>query len=375
MKQLRLLQIVPNLESGGVERGTIDLSNHLAKKGCENFIISNGGKLLTLIHRQNITHINLPVHSKNPITIFKNIKKIRRIIKKNKINIINVRSRAPAWSAYYASKNICTSIATFHNVYGHNNLFKRSYNKGMSKMNYIIAISKYVKDSISKIYNIDKKKIFIIHRGVDTNFFQPNIISENDFVNFVYKFNLPFDKKIILFPGRITEWKGQIEFLDVLKNCNLNEILCIFAGDIKNNSYSKKLEKMIYKKGLNSVCKIIGDIDINDLRFMYKISDVIISAPLKPEGFGRIISEGLSMEKIVLSYNFGGAQEQISNLSEIYAVNPLDKKDMLKKINSIFELSPHKIQSLGKLARDHIINNFSKEKMIKKYINFYTKHI
>ena len=368
MKQLRLLQIVPNLESGGVERGTIDLSNHLAKKGCENFIISNGGKLLTsLAFSKEVL--------KNPITIFKNIKKIRRIIKKNKINIINVRSRAPAWSAYYASKNICTSIATFHNVYGHNNLFKRSYNKGMSKMNYIIAISKYVKDSISKIYNIDKKKIFIIHRGVDTNFFQPNIISENDFVNFVYKFNLPFDKKIILFPGRITEWKGQIEFLDVLKNCNLNEILCIFAGDIKNNSYSKKLEKMIYKKGLNSVCKIIGDIDINDLRFMYKISDVIISAPLKPEGFGRIISEGLSMEKIVLSYNFGGAQEQISNLSEIYAVNPLDKKDMLKKINSIFELSPHKIQSLGKLARDHIINNFSKEKMIKKYINFYTKHI
>ena len=171
MKELRLLQVVPSLESGGVEQGTIDLANYIAKQGFKSIVVSNGGRMLPFLNLKEVQHFKLPVHSKNPLIIFKNIKKIKKIILNNNINLVHVRSRAPSWSVRFASKNICRSVSTFHNVYGHQNLFKRYYNKGLSKVDKIIAISEFVKNSISNIYKINNKKITVIHRGIDTNLF------------------------------------------------------------------------------------------------------------------------------------------------------------------------------------------------------------
>lgn len=371
MKDLRLLQIVPSLESGGVEQGTIDTANYISENSLQSIVVSNGGRLLVQLNRKNVKHISLPVHSKNPLIIFQNINKIKKIVMENKINLVHIRSRAPAWSVYYACKNLCRSVSTFHNVYGHNNLFKRYYNKGLSKVDKIVAISEYVKNSISKIYRIDKNKITVIHRGIDTDFFNIETKDEIKYLNFIRKFNLPDDKKIILFPGRLTKWKGQIEFLEILNSLNSNNIVCYFIGDDKNKNYKLKLQKEIYKKKLKAECMIFGNLSREDMRLMYKSADLIISAPLQPEGFGRVISEGLAMKKIVLCYNFGGPKEQLFDLNDLYAVEPYNKKQMLEKINIVLNLSVNKKKEMGEIARKHIKNKFSKQIMLENYFKFY----
>ena len=373
MKDLKLLQVIPSLESGGAEQGTIDVANYIAEQGSESFVASSGGRMLNQLNRKSVQHLHLPVHSKNPFVIFKNIKRIKNVILNNKINLVHVRSRAPAWSVHFACYNLCRSISTFHNVYGHQNFFKRFYNKGLSKVDNIVAISEYVKKLISNIYNINEKKITVIHRGIDIDLFNPEINDELIFPKFFSKYNFPHDKIIILYPGRLTEWKGQIDFLDVLQSLNQNNTICYFVGDDKNTRYKLKLEKEIYKRNLNLNCKILGHLSKEEMRLIYKCSDLIISSPLTPEGFGRVISEGLAMKKIVLCYNFGGSKEQISGLDDLYAVEPYNKNQMIKKINTVLDLSENKKKQMGEIARVHIQTKFSKQNMLENYFKLYQK--
>ena len=373
MKDLKLLQIIPSLESGGTEQGTIDVANYIAEQGFESFVVSSGGRMLNQLNRKSVQHLHLPVHSKNPFVMFNNIKRIKNIILNNKINLVHVRSRAPAWSVHFACYNLCQSISTFHNVYGHQNFLKRFYNKGLSKIDNIVAISEYVKNLISNIYKIDENKITVIYRGINMDLFNPKINDELIFPSFFSKYNFPNDKNIILYPGRLTQWKGQIEFLDVLQSLNLNNTICYFVGDDKNISYNLKLEKEIYKRNLNLDCKILGHFSKEEMRLMYKSSNLIVSAPLRPEGFGRVISEGLAMKKIVLCYNFGGPKEQISGLDDLYAVEPYNKNQMIKNINIALNLSNNKKKQMGEIAREHIQKKFSKQNMLENYFKLYKK--
>tara|TARA_Y100000590_G_C15648366_1_gene987807 strand:+ start:222 stop:1352 length:1131 start_codon:yes stop_codon:yes gene_type:complete len=375
MKNFNLLQILPSLESGGVEKGTVDLANFLAAQNINSYIISNGGKMRSYLNKKNVTHITLPVHSKNFLKMPITARKINTIIKKNKIDIVHVRSRVPAWILKFVTKKNFKTVSTFHNIYGSEFFFKKKYNLAMKDVDKIVAISKFVKSSITKLYQINPKKITVIHRGIDTDFYDPEIKKEDDFKKFLSKFNLPSDKKIILFPGRLAEWKGQINFLNVLEQYKGKNIFCYFVGDDKNNSYTQKFFKKIKDKKLDSMCKILGQLSQEDLRMMYICSDVIISAPLKPEGFCRVIGEGLAMKKIVLSYNYGGAKEQLDDLDSIFKIVPNDQIDLKNKIDKVFKLSNSHKSKIGSIARDHIINNFSKEKMLNKYLNFYKRVI
>ena len=242
-------------------------------------------------------------------------------------------------------------------------------------MDNIIAISEYVKSSIIDIYKIDEKKITVINRGIDIDFFSPEIQNENKYINFLHKYNIPNDKKIILYPGRLTSWKGQIEFLNIVELLDVQNLICYFIGDDKNTSYTNKLIKEIKKRNLLFHCKVLGHLSKEDIRFMYKSADIIISAPLKPEGFGRIVSESLAMKKIVLSYNFGGVKDQLLGLDRLFSVNPFDKDQMIEKISKVFKFSRNTINNLGDISRNHIISNFSKNMMLKKYYDLYKKNI
>ena len=375
MKNFNLLQILPSLESGGVEKGSVDLANFLSSKNIHSYIISNGGRMISQLNKKNITHITLPVHSKNIFTMFLTARKINKIIKNNHINIVHVRSRAPAWMLKFINTKSFQTISTFHNIYGSDFFLKKKYNLAMSSVDKIVAISKFVKSSIIELYQIDSKKITVIHRGIDTDFFSPKLKINDDIKKFLIKFNVPPDKKIVLFPGRLTEWKGQVSFLNILEQYNSDEILCYFVGDDKNLSYTKKLLQEIKKRKLDSACRITGQISQNNLKLFYFCSDVIISAPLKPEGFGRVISEGLSMRKIVLSYNYGGAEEQLAGLDSIMKITPHDQIDLKNKIDRVFKLSSSYKERIGSISRNHIINNFSKEKMLNKYLNLYKRTI
>jgi len=373
MKKFNLMQIVPSLQSGGVEQGTIDVANYLAETEIKNYIASCGGQMLSFLNERYVKHYTVPVHSKNFLKIPFIAKKINLLIKENNINILHIRSRAPAWLLPFIDKKNLNTVSTFHNVYGHQNIIKKLYNKGLAKADYIVAISKYVKEEVIKHYKINQKKIIVINRGIDTDFYDAKIHEEINYNNFIKRKNILFDKKIILYPGRLTEWKGQLKFLNIVEKLKDSPYIFYFAGDDKNIIYTKKLTNEIRKKNLDYNCKILGHLDKNELKMMYYCSDLIISAPLKAEGFGRIVSESLAMKKMVIAYNFGGIKNQLEDLDDIYKISEHNHEELIKKIQLILNSPLEDFNKLKQNGREHVVKHFSKKQMLQKYFNLYQR--
>ena len=370
MSSFNLVQIVPSLDSGGVERGTVDVANFLAEKKIQNFIITTGGKMITELD-DNFTHVHkLPVASKNFFAYPFIGRKINKFIKANNIDIVHVRSRGPAWMINLMAKNNIKTIATFHNVYGGNSYLKKMYNKGLSKMDHLVAISDYVKETIVNKYNLQPNNISVINRGVDTEYFnQPLDVGKRD--NILKTHQIDTAKKIILFPARITSWKGQLEFIDVIKKIDTQNILLLFAGDTKNESYTKLVQNKIEQNNLESVCKILGSVNQDEMRSLYQIADLSVSFPLRAEGFGRTVSESLYSKTPLLAFDYGGVKNQLSNLSEIFKVKPRDYQALPAKIEKLLSLSEDQKKEVLEGVQSFIASNFSKINMVNQYLKLY----
>ena len=370
MSSFNLVQIVPSLDSGGVERGTVDVANFLAQKKIKNFIITSGGKMIKELDDNFVQVHLLPVSSKNFFSYPSIGRKIYQFIQANNINLVHVRSRGPAWMVNLMSKNNIKTIATFHNVYGGNSFIKKMYNKGLSKMYHLIAISDYVRETVIQKYNITNKNISVINRGIDTEYFNKPINNDAK-ENFIIKHQIDKSKKIILFPARLTRWKGQLEFVDVINKITTENILVLFVGDTKNDSYTKQLREKINISNLNDTCKILGSVNQEEMRLLYDIADLSVSLPLRAEGFGRTISESLYSGTPVIAFNYGGAKNQLEHLSDFFKSTPQDYRSLPHKIDLLLHLSGDQKIKILQNVKTVIENNFSKENMVNQYLEFY----
>lgn len=370
MSSFNLVQIVPSLDSGGVERGTVDVANFLAEKKIQNFIITSSGKMIKELNDKYTYVYKLPVDSKNFFSYPFIARKINQFIKNNNINLVHVRSRGPAWMINLMSNKNIKTIATFHNVYGGNSYLKKLYNKGLSKMNHLVAISDYVKETIIKKYNLSPNDISVINRGIDTKYFnQPlDVVSRNTILK---THQIDSSKKIILFPARITSWKGQLEFIDIIKKMDRQNILILFVGDTKNESYTRLVRDKIKKNNLQDICKILGSVNQDEMRILYQIADLSISLSLRAEGFGRTVSESLYSNTLVLAFNYGGVKNQLANLSDMFKIKPQDYQALPLKIEKLFSLSQDQKNKVLQDARLEIERNFSKTNMVMQYLKLY----
>ncbi len=372
MSSFNVAQIIPSLESGGAERGTIDVSNYLSELGINNNIISNGGRLLNETDKNLTNHFKLSVNSKNFITYPLIASRINKIISKNNINIAHIRSRGPAWILRFVNTRNIKTISTFHNVYSGTSFLKKIYNKQLANVDRIVAISDYVKNEIINKYKIDKQKLEVINRGVDVDYYDRKF--SDDLVKyFLNKKSINPNKKIILYPARLTNWKGHIEFLDVFKKFNNENYFLYLVGDTKNKSYTERVKNKINDLNLTNNCQILGNLNKDDLKIMYYLSSIIVSLPLQPEGFGRIVGEALVMRKKLLAFNFGGVKDQLNGLDDIYKAEPLVYDNLHLKLQDLAEIDNERFLDISNNSRNHIINNFSKEQMVKKYFNLYEK--
>jgi len=370
MSSFNLVQIVPSLDSGGVERGTVDVANFLAEKKIQNFIITSGGKMIKELDDSFIRVHQLPVASKNFFSYPLVARKINQFIKANKINIVHVRSRGPAWMINLMSKNNIKTIATFHNVYGGNSYLKKMYNKGLSNMDHLVAISDYVKETIVKKYNLTPNNISVINRGIDTDYFN-QLLDAGTKENIIKAHQIDTAKKIILFPARITSWKGQLEFIDVIKKMDTQNVLILFAGDTKNESYTKLVRDKIKKNNLEGAFKILENINQDEMRILYQIADLSVSFPLRAEGFGRTVSESLYSKTPVLAFDYGGVKNQLENLSNMFKVKPQDYHCLPEKIDILLNLPDDQKKEVLHNAQLEIESNFSKINMVNQYLKLY----
>ena len=369
-KQISLLQVLPHLNSGGMVSGAIEVSNFLKKKGGNSIIVSSGGYREKEVLRNDGVFIDLPVDTKNPFSIYKNKKRLIKLIKKYNVNIIHARSRAPAWSAYWASKvSEIPFITTFHGTYGTENLFKKKYNSVMVKGDYVIAISKFIKMHIKKEYNkVDN--VFVIPRGINENIFSPEKVSAERIISAAKKMKTDEFQKTILMPGRLTSWKGHeiaIRSLSLIKEHNIKLVI---LGDLqKRFKYKRYLENLVFHLGLNN--KVLFLEETRDLPSFMMLADLVISCSTKPEAFGRTILEAQAMGRPVLAFNHGGSVELINENKNGILSPVLDIDAFAENILKSLSLSMKDRKKISKESVEKVNSKYLTSMMCKKTISLY----
>ncbi|MGI4776272.1 MAG: glycosyltransferase family 4 protein [Janthinobacterium lividum] len=371
-----VLQVVPALVSGGVERGTIEIARKLRHSEFNAFVVSAGGPLIDKLKELEIPHINLKTASKNPFTIWRNTRLLINIIKEHDIDLIHARSRAPAWSCYMAAKATGKKfITTFHGIYNISGFLKKYYNSIMIEGERIIAVSNYVKQHILENYKVDESKIRVIHRGVDHEYFDMANVSLEQLNKFRGKYNVPVDVPVILLPSRMTAWKGHISLIEALSRIKHLNFYCLMVGDLsKHPNFVKRVQAKVKEAKLQSKIQIFGN--ETDMLKLYGIADIVLSTSIEPEAFGRTIIEGQSMKKLVIATNIGGAVETIDNGVTGFHVNPGDISDLAEKISYCLSIVGSTLShQIVTAARKSSIENFSLDLMLNKTLDVYRELI
>lgn len=365
-----ILQILPALETGGVERGTLEISKALVDKGWTSIVVSAGGRLVPRLELNKGKHITLPVNSKNPFVIWRNSKRLARIIKEHHVSLVHARSRAPAWSAYWAAKKKkIPFITTFHGTYGLKGPGKKRYNTVMTKGKKIIAISDFIADHIQQNYDVKKDKIEVIHRGVDVDIFNIEKVPADRVITLANKWQLPDGVFVVMLPGRLTGWKGQTVMLEALSHLKDLNIFCVLLGPAKSDRFRDKLMSVIEDKKLEGFVRIIDGCD--DMPAAYMLADVVVSASTDPEAFGRVVAEAQAMEKVVVATNHGGATETVLEGKTGWLIPPKNAKILAEKIREIFNMKVDKRKKMGETARAHIKKSFTMSEMCAKTLKIY----
>lgn len=367
-----VLQVLPELETGGVEVGTIEVASELKEHGIENFVASQGGRMVYNLDRLKIKHLTLPLKSKNPFTMWKNAKKLEAFIRESGINIVHARSRAPAWSAYWAAKRAGVKfMTTFHGTYGLGPWgIKKAYNKIMTYGERVIAISNHIKNHMLQNYKVDESKIRLIHRCADIERFAPEAVTTERMINKIKEYRIAEDKPVLLLPGRITRWKGQHLLIEALAKMKNQNYYCIIAGDSQGRQkYMNYLEKLVKKYNLEGKVGFFGR--YSDVPALMMVSNVILSTAIEPEAFGRIAIEGQAMGKVVIASDIGGSLDTVIDgvTGKLFKSN--DAQSLADALDWALDLPMTEIKKISAAGMKNVREHFTKQIMCDKTIEVY----
>ena len=367
---LKVLQVIPKLGYGGAETGCYDIAHYLPENGCKSFIVTSGGELLKFVDKKKVKVFRLPVQSKNPILILVNTIILTFIILINNISIVHARSRAPAWSCLIASKITSRKfVTTFHGTYNFKSNLKKLYNSVMVRSDLIIAgsnfIFSHIKENYSNYLN-QKKKLLVVFRGINVDYFDPTTKLETEEKKLLKQWEIEKDKKIILLPGRLTTWKGQEVFIEAINLVNIELgyeafYAVILGSDQGRDLYKKKLIRLSEQYRLTKQLRFIDH--CKDMALAYKVSDIIVSASIEPEAFGRVAVEAQSMEKPIIASNIGGSNETVIDGKTGYLFEAGNAKSLSQKLLKTLTIDGTQLNSIGIEGRKNIVQKFNVEKM------------
>ena len=367
---IKVLQVIPKLGYGGAETGCYDIAHYLPENNCKSFIVTSGGELTKFVDKKKVKLIKLPVHSKNPILILLNSFLLVGIILLYNITIVHARSRAPAWSCLLATKLTRRKfVTTFHGTYNFKGKIKKFYNSVMVRSDLIIAGSNFIFSHINENYSEflkSSKKFLVIFRGINVDYFDCSTKLEEEEKKLLQKWEINKEKKIILMPGRLTSWKGQELFI---KSIHLVKTelgyeafhVVILGSEQGRDLYKNKLVNLTEQYNLSNQIKFIDHCE--DMALAYKISDIVVSASIEPEAFGRVAVEAQSMKKLIIASNIGGSNETIINGKTGILFDSGDVTSLSKKIIQALTMDEATIKLIGEEARKNIIKKFNVEKM------------
>ncbi len=370
-----IMQVVPALDgSGGVEQSVIDLNKAIVEAGGVSIVVSNGGIRIHEITRHGGINVELPVHSKNPITMFRNIERLKKVIQKYDVDIVHACSRAPAWSAKPATKGTkAIYMTSCHATHKINFFGKTFYNSSMLNGDLVIAISNTIADYLKNNYRFDHDKLRIVQRGVDLNYYDPETVSQARVIALAQKWHIPEDKLFILYPARVSSTKGHLFFLDALEKLNRKDIFTLIVGRTDGNEkYVEKIKKAVRKKKLESQVRVLGDW-FNDETAGYMLSNVVVCPTTAPEAFGRIPIISMAMGKPFIGTNLGGYCETVTNDKTGWLVEPDDAESLAASLDKALSMKQQEREKFAKRARKHVSDNFSNKKMCGNTLDVYAE--
>ncbi|WP_421882814.1 glycosyltransferase family 4 protein [Pacificispira sp.] len=366
-----VLQVLPALVTGGVERGTIDVALALKNAGFRALVASAGGPMTRELHRAEIEHVELPLASKNYFTMRRNADRLEALIRDEGVDIVHARSRAPAWSALWATQRTgARFVTTFHGTYNFSNPLKRYYNSVMTKADRVIAISEFIRRHIHDNYRPDGTKVRVIHRGIDMDLYSGENVAAERLIRLSERWRLPDGVPIVMLPGRMTRWKGQTLLLRALAEMTHRPVRCLLVGDSQGrDAYVREVEDLAKRLKVDHMVHAVGGCD--DMPAALKLADIVISASTDPEGFGRVAVEGQAMGRVVIAPAHGAAPEQIEDGVTGWLFRPGDAFDLANKLDRALDMGAEARMAMGQAGIENARNRFTKAGMCASTLDVY----
>jgi glycosyltransferase involved in cell wall biosynthesis len=382
-----ILQIIPELKTGGAEKSVVEMTEAVVRAGGRSLVVTEGGALCDDVIAKGGTIIKMPASTKNPLKMWLNGKAIAKLIRDENISLVHARSRAPAWSGYWAARAAKVPfVTTYHGAYNQKSSLKGFYNGVMAKGDWVIANSKFTANLILDRHAPDPDHLTVIYRGVDVDDIDPDAVSTEREQAMRSSWGVDGDeyknKKIILHAARLTEWKGQRDVIEAaaqLKRKDDDRSVMILAGDAQGRiAYENDLKELIRKDGLEERVKLVGH--VSDMAAAYKLADIVVVASREAEAFGRAAAEAQAMGCPVIAtdigappefLNLGKGEAQAQDQATAWLVPVADGAAIATRILSILEFQPNELQLMAEISRRYIKENFTTLNMQNQTIQVY----
>jgi glycosyltransferase involved in cell wall biosynthesis len=346
-----VLQVLPSLVTGGVERGTLEIVQAIVEAEATALVASAGGPLVRQLERAGGIHVALKLTTKSPLRIWRNAATLEALIRDRNVSLVHARSRAPAWSAWLACQRTGVPfVTTYHGTYGEGFPFKRFYNSVMARGRIVIAASHFIADLVAARHAVDPARIRVIPRGVDPALFDPATVSGSRIAKLAAEWRLPDGVRIVMLPGRLTAWKGHSVLLEAMARLGRPDLMCVFVGAHQGrHGYARDLERKAASLGITGRLRLVGQCD--DMPAALRLSDVVVHASTKPEAFGRVVIEAQAMGRPVIASDLGGPVETVRHGDTGWRVKPNDPDALAAAIEVALDLDPEAGFALGQRAR------------------------
>ena len=366
-----VLQVLPSLETGGVERGTVDVAAALVEAGWTALVASAGGPMVYEVERAGARHLTLPVDSKNPFVMWRNAGRLQRLIAEHGVDILHVRSRAPAWSAVAARRRTGVPlVTTYHGAYAAGSALKQRYNSVMTRGDRVIAISSYIGEEVTRVYGVEAARLRVIPRGIDTDIFNPAAVSAERLIDLATQWRLPDDAPVVMLPGRLTRWKGQHVMIEALARLGRRDLRCIIVGSSQNRTgYLRSLHDDIARIGVDDIVHIVGH--CRDMAAAYMLADVVVSTSVEPEAFGRVAVEAQAMGRPVVATDHGASRETVLPGETGWLVPPDDASALTAALRQALALNAAAREIMASKAMRHVRADYSKALMCARTMDVY----
>jgi glycosyltransferase involved in cell wall biosynthesis len=356
---IAVLQVLPSLVTGGVERGTIEMTQAIADAGWTALVASAGGRLVPVVERAGGRHIALPLASRNPFGVWRNAQRLAGLVRAEQVAIVHARSRAPAWSASLACKRTGAHfVTTYHGTYNEDLPFKRRYNSVMAHGERVIAASRFIADLIHRQHDTDPSRIRIIPRGVDPAVFDPDAVAGHRVARLALEWRLPHGASVVLLPGRLTSWKGQTVLIEALTRLSGRNVCCVLVGsDQGRRRYSAGLIRQAEALGVADRVRLVGE--CQDMPAALLLADVVVHASTQPEAFGRVVIEAQAMRRPVVASDLGAPIETVEHGVTGWRTPPGDAGALAAAIEMALALPPEERQALCCRARAAVLRGYT----------------